>query len=1135
MYIYKNVFVIVFHVVVVGSWSKGLICGFLFYRLVCDLTSSTRISTSKTTFQHTYMISSVRIRAFPRLTSRCLKPITPLISLRRNVSNEGSSADQRKIVDLLMKSSKIEFSKHSQVEFDDFDRSFVANEAIGLPEIRIPSEPFPPVVFEEYDGPDMENLGGLYLKYITVKYIFSTRPHLKFYDAFEHADVLVNHAAREFEYRHGSSFFEYIGQFCLIDMAECNLFMKRFFVEDNKSSELIEPFYSYFMKISPNFKRNRIDYNLIWGSSSPNSIFEFPQLESPTNSFNPLYLVDPSNVPKLLGSPIFNERHNAELIVPKLEDLQNYGKLVFEFYTVNALFRKLDTSNPLFSQIIKNIDCAFEDIIKYSEITKVLNPSDYGFVFKDIRGSKCNEIFYQYVGILDIANSEDENMVHTWVDKLVDYFIKNARNNEASFEIRNDLPTSLELRFRKEKYLPVVPCLELNNGIEEKIFPHGYPDSSKIEEIAKLGQNIILLAFKLYLGLKRLGVAEHEKYKYEKEYSGVIISHINESIKVKSITPAVYQDLDIPYTPYQFLGLYLLSDFDGCMEFLSQFIDEAANTGNFELSTNYMKWLIYKSNTPLLRMNNTLIPKSTTPLNLPPLADDSRITRLMLLNNSVIKPTYGAYKNNSWKRNNLLKNCLHSWHNLGNLVYKVSLEHALMVKLSQASSPYVRELFKLLTSSNFCKSLLDNSGIFAKLNNHEYESLLIEKRYANSLINAEFSQYIAALYISDPMIIRKWTESLAQLFINLIENLNHEEILHLINSFTGELRTHKLSLCAKFTNRIVTDILKDKISIDLPPVLEDTNGLSKDCLEEVGKGFLGYVVSSFNVHYGLDSFINAKSDILEIIDGVFETDKMQEKLDNKSIYEYIGLLTYQEGNDATEAFLRKLIEDLMNYQFKRLDASKIPTLNLKFKNTQANSKFFIWDDKIRLPEVVNISPLHTLLLVNFYVSRNFLKYTNSHRENINELPDICTKFNTIGGDFYKYLVSKHSYGWNKTQDPLPMEIIERTMKLLLDRVFMSIVCFKSGILYDPFGLKEYSKLAKKAMKNNFYFLRFSGQSFRQYLGSLCYHDIEQADEWVAKLVSSILNELASTSVEGQHNILNDLESDLNAYYIHKRI
>lgn len=58
-------------------------------------------------------------------------------------------------------------------------------------------------------------------------------------------------------------------------------------MEDAKSSQLIESFSTYFLKITPRFKRDMVDYNLIWDSAVPNSTIELPSLEYAKHVFNP--------------------------------------------------------------------------------------------------------------------------------------------------------------------------------------------------------------------------------------------------------------------------------------------------------------------------------------------------------------------------------------------------------------------------------------------------------------------------------------------------------------------------------------------------------------------------------------------------------------------------------------------------------------------------------------------------------------------------------------------------------------------------------------------------------------------------------------------------------------------------------
>lgn len=1080
------------------------------------------------------MLSILRNTRLQSYSPRCWKFIVPLITPKRYISDRNSSLDQDKIVDLLLRSSKIEPTLKDNAIIDDF-KNFVIHDTVELPDIAKSKIPFPSIKYGDYDTADMENLGQLYLKYITVKYIFNTRPHNRFTEAFDYADKLFECASMAFDSR--KSFLEYIGQFCIADISQCNKHIEDFFVEDAKSSQLTDSFVYYFLKITPRFKSNLVDYNLIWDSVIPNSTIEFPKLEQARGVFNPLFLVDSSNLTKFMSCSIFDEMLNSAVIGEKLQDLQNYGKLMFEFYTVKHLFHKLDISNPLFISIIKNLDSIFGDIISFSGLTNVIINSEYSSIIKDIHtNSNLNEIFYQYLGVLDLNNNRLENLVEKWVGRLVDYLIANSKGNEIGTAIKYKDPPVLLPQYKKQKNLPVLPCLSMSESMIGKVFPHGYADSTMLDELEKLGLSCISLAFKNYLVTNSLGGNEHEHNKYEKDFVDFVTRYINESIKVKNITPNEFSNLAVPFTSNHFLGLYLIDNFEDCMLFLNKFFVGDYNPSNFEASTSYLKYLAFQINIPIFRIRSNIVLKDSSPLRLPQLNDTSRTTRLLLLNNSVIKPSFGTYKNRNWKRNNSLKNCLHLWQSWGSLLYKVSIHHALLSKLSQVSSLYIQELFKLFTSNNFCKYLLDESDNFKLIKSTDYQDLLMEKRYTNSLINAQLCQYLATVHMSHPNVIKEWTMSFVELFINLIENLNSEEVLHLINTFTEKFKMHKFSLCQTFANNVIRKVEEEKIIFEFPNIKEPNENYVPS-LEEMGKSFLNYCIASFNIHYGLDSFINSRIDTMDMVGEVAEMKAVKTFLRGKSIYQYIGLLADQKGNAEAQRVMYNFLEKILNTKSKPLNLSKIPNLNLKInEKVISGSGFSVWSNAIHLPKIHN-GVLHKLLLVNFYVSRNFFQLTRSHVGNIHELPDLCTKFNTIGGEFYKFLVVKHAYTHlSSTKLHLPEEILEKSIKLLTDRIFMSIVCYKSGVLYDPFNNVNYLKLVKKAMKNNFFFLRFSSQSFRQYMGSLCYHNIASADSWVGTIVNTLLDELSNShSLEKQYQLLNDLESEMQKYYLHKRI
>lgn len=1064
-----------------------------------------------------------------RLKCRSLLPM--LIETKRSQSGNRQSLDQNKIVDLLMKSSKTETTRHRINKNSDFKKDFLIHDILELPEVSKSVGLFPPITYKEFDKEDIENLGALYLKYITVKYIFSTRPHKNFSEAYDYSDTVLKVVSLKFN-TNDTSFLEYIGQFCITDISACNRFMEGFFIEDAKSTQFIEPFCSYFNRITPPHKANLIDFNMIWNTEIANSEIELPKLEDPENAFNPLYLVDSSHISQVLSSTMFGTTQEDARISNKLSDLQNYGKLMFEFYIVKHLFCKLDITDPLFVDIIKNIHTLFEEIINFSGLTRIVNCSQYTSI-QSSKNFNFTEAFYQYVGVLDINNKAEENLVEQWVDKFLDYIIINSGVSIKILKSESHRLTPKKPIFKKQRNLPIVPCIQIGEAMTEKIFPHGYVDFAMLDEICKLGKSSISLAFKQYLVVTRLGETEYEKYKYEKEFMEVVNSHIDDSIKVKNIIPRFFSQNNIPYTGNHLVGLFLIEDFEGCIAFLNSFFAEAYDPHSFNKATNYMKWLTYDSKMPTFRIANSEV-SARSPLYLPPLRDSSMITRFLMLNNSIIRPSFGSFKNKNWKRNNSLKGCLHSWHGLGNLLYKVCVQLHLINKLSQNSAPYIQEILKLLTSNNFYKTLLDNSNVFQLLENSDYESLLIEKRYMNTLVNAQFSQYLAALHITDQRAVHNWTLDLVKLFVNVIENLNSEEIIDFIHKFEHEFRKHNFSLCRNFTANIIKSIDQKDIIIDLP-IINKLNQIPSAFLEDVGKYFTSYIIARFNIHYGLDSFINAKVDTLNMIEEVSQRDTIKGILGDLTFNQYIGILVFEDGIVETQNKLLKFLGVILSSKAKHMDVSRLPKFGLMLKENNVNNGFSVWGNSIQFPRLAKCDSLHNILLVNFYISRSFFLITGSHSENINELPDLCTKFNTIGGDFYNYLIRKHVYSYTE-KHLLPEPIIERVITLLLDRVFMSIVCYKSGILYDPFGLDEYAKLAKKVMKNNYYFLRFSSQSFRQYMGSLCYHDINKADEWVGSLVNTLLKEISSSpTIHKKYQLLNNLESKMNSYYTQKRI
>lgn len=160
------------------------------------------------------MLSILRNTRLHGHSLRCLKLTVPLVTSKRCISDRNSSLDQNKIVDLLLKSSKMEPTKQNHTNIEDFNKNFVIHDTVELPDISNPKIPFPSIQFKDYDIADMENLGRLYMKYVTVKYVFDTRPHIRFNEAFNYTDTLLECASMAFDSRK-SSFWNILDNFAL--------------------------------------------------------------------------------------------------------------------------------------------------------------------------------------------------------------------------------------------------------------------------------------------------------------------------------------------------------------------------------------------------------------------------------------------------------------------------------------------------------------------------------------------------------------------------------------------------------------------------------------------------------------------------------------------------------------------------------------------------------------------------------------------------------------------------------------------------------------------------------------------------------------------------------------------------------
>lgn len=859
-----------------------------------------------------------------------------------------------------------------------------------------------------------QNLGSICIEHTLTKYILQTRPQKNDKEIQNYIKEVYKSVCETWD-TDLLSFSRTIGYFCYEDEAECEKYLISFLGEDARTKALSRLFGTYFsLIVSSDMK---IDYNLIWNTSIPNVDFELPKLEK-FKKFNLSYLLSTSVLKKYLGKLVHGDQ---QLILNKHEQLYSFGKLAFTYYTTLSVLRRHSETAELYRAIDTIVDSAMT-FIKFSGIRNVVASPEILTILRR-ENSPSTDFFFRFLGLLEIENSQ---LIRSWIQTLVDSSLYGFQDQ--LFKKRYSSVSNGQLSLKK-------PDLSDSNSLQ-------------IHHLGLLGKSFLnYIASKLALSSDVVHIYENT----DRIHSQV------ENIFRKSL--GVSSNFD---------HLPLIGKFSSTEDFSSILKEFSPDTSVFNL-----KHLLSTRATPSITMNEAQFDNKDT-FTFPKLNDRSRISRLLMVNSSIIQRKKYNHGPNSWKYDGILKTNLLAWKLHGQALFEYHLRKSLYEHLHRDHLENLEDLFKTLTSNSFAKVALDSANVFNEIiQDSRYIEYLIQSSDKN-LANSQFGQYISALDLQDSEIIPRWTDNISRLFAQLFDTLRVEDINPFIRELDRQVHSHRFSL-TEARNKKRFEELELHFGKG-QPVQELQEPVQPRQLHAYQK----YVVDLFLLNERLPSFIEKRQDMLRFLE-----DSASAPNFNYAMLQSVGDMN---------AF-KQVLEQAWGSSSRPFDA-KIPHLNYEVSELKSGPGLYCWNQELCLP-CAESSLLHKLLLVNYFLSREFFKSMGIRSKNVHTYPDICTKFGTLGGDYYNYLVVKN------VEHYFQGESASSIIALLQDRQFMAIICSFSDLLYHPIELDHYRSSMEQHVTNNYYNLRYSSQSFRQYIGLISYQNPCLIDSWVEKIVTSL--------------------------------
>lgn len=1003
------------------------------------------------------------------------------------------SLDTRQLIDDVLENSRFKPPRKAAFPIPAAPAMLFRDPVIDLPGLK-PHVSFPNIMFEKGRKPtDLEELGKLHLHYVCTKYLLNTRPWLKTGLAANLARSLTAHLSELYlEQVRDGSFLAYMGQFTLSDANKAETFVLETLVESSKSMAFVETFAAHFNGITTHFpgKMETIDHHLVWNPHSTKFPFEFPPLKNPTENFHYAYLCDVTKS--------FPYADDISPVGDRLKDLGNFGKLSFELHSAYNLLKIKSQSDQTFSETVHRIISKFETIVRLSNLRRVLKKDDLFYC-------SSTTMFYRYLGLLDLSNSPDE--VSSWFKVLVRWQGKDARDVHLE-GINSGRPQT-----KPPKHLPPhFPKSNLPANVTETLYQIGdLGEEITFDEVEELGMDFLRTVFLKYF-IREIPLL-YESYDGHFELiRSSVEEHFNNCKLDNDIMPRSPEILKEDYRYLHFIGLYSLEDCNACETFLLKFIQGQKRT-DFDHSKNYLKLMLYKEGNPYFGLNDAFIPREAGLLNLPNLKDYSETTRLLLLNNSYVLRTKDSNLNP-------LKDILYQWSKLGHHASRFYIRHALLSKMTPASAPYYRLMVGFLTSDLLARFMLDQARTFDGLiTRKHYERELVKLRLGPALVSNEMKQYFLAMVfnLTDDE-LKAWADHFVLVFLTILDHGSATETSGIVSHFYGALKAYDFSLLTKYRNSWLEQIESGKVSVKLPSLRTETEPKMDPLVENLGLSYIKHTAYQDSLSRGLHGFINGSEEVVRLIQAVFEADSVKIQSQGRTAEQYIGALFLQEGEEATKRSLDQLANDLQFEAGRGFDESRIPTMKFELlAPRKASLKFWKLDD-ISLPKLVTNTNLHKLLHVNYEISRSFLKSVRSLTRNVNELPDYCTKFGTIGENMYRVYIMEimTKLGVSNHLDGL---VVNEVIRIFMDRQFETVVAEKSNLLFSPIGLSEYSRMATQYVDNSHWLLKFGSKSFRQYVGLLSYHESPLLREWCQRVLEKVVFELQGKGVHEQMQFL----------------
>ncbi|CUM63105.1 uncharacterized protein PRCAT00000671001 [Priceomyces carsonii] len=960
-----------------------------------------------------------------------------------------------------------------------------------------------------WDNNDSKDFGKLFISHFILRHLNRTRAFVTYQDGLKIANSFIESISKAFKswnLRNDElGVLQFLGLYALSDRQSCERFVTSFIDEDITTEEVVS-IEQCLDCYSPRLQGDKIDLDIV--QSERSSPLELPIIKKIAN-LNPIYLIDTKKLEEF--HDYIEGEYQEDTLRSKLNDLENFGKLSFEFNFLLAMFKLHKKSDTLFLEVHERLDVNISNLLRFSLFDRIIPEYD---LIKKLPKESIRKVFYRYVALLDLEGDSLE----PWLEHVTSHLLQHTDLFSSNFSAWK----SNDIMFIG----PKVPNIILPTALTDKILPSGDLSGEMEFQVEKLGKDHLLSVIQGAIMTNGIPTDEEKGIRI---YYKTVLNHVDANINKQAVVDTSFGRIKCSCLTY--MGLFALADREQCSTFILSFWEN----GPTKLDLNYLmeqtKYLVYEKGVPSLGINQDVTQQPKSALALPALSNKSLYTRFILVNCSIISgQDRGRDKNkkNRWLYDEDIKQCLHSWCELGATRYRLLVRYHLMKKLNSENIELIPDLMRLLTSNQFYNFLLSSANTFDLIENRKYKSLLIKRRFNNTLLHSQFSQYVSILYLNGQL--EKWVERLTLLFSDLVNDLNYLDSKDLIHCFREEFGKLELSLTSLLKEQRYKKLKDQHTDLPLPEIQDVKYSLNSALAIKVSQLYLKFAIDLLILNHGLDSFIKSKMEMFDIISFYLkQNDNQVQKLSNvANTFEYLGYWLVDQNTIERKQLMTSLLNHALDKPLIPFDTKRVPMLDMVLKNTPRNNlhSFFIWDSsEIMLPIVNHSDSLAKLLSVNYFISRSFMsQLKNTGGEKINRLSDICTKFNSVGADYYKFAVYSKTLSLN-----LGPNIAEKLTLLLLDKKFESIVVHCSLIL-NPFSSSKYSQLISEHNKNSYLFMKFNHQSFSQYLGYLAFRDANVIDQWIDMIFSKLSLRMKDKPSHQQETVLAQFSDEVDHYF-----